>query len=289
MVLGGPNGSGKTSILEAALLAVFADNLLQRPNALGAGAVRGGVGDYLIEGYGNYRKPFSTERAIFHRDSTRIFGVGQLPAVYFSSWRAQRYVGSLTITAGKRGKRPDQTKEENKLWIIKQFLIDSKFHDVLRAEKQPNVVIPRHQILLNKLNELWAQFHHGSDWRFVVDATEDNPESGFDVFLVRESARITTDALSSGQQELFTMLGWFLIKELNGALVVIDEPELHLDPQWHRLMLRTMQQVLPDSQFLVATHSPEVFDSVYGFQRRYLVAAGDPRAENDWIGRQAEG
>jgi hypothetical protein len=43
------------------------------------------------------------------------------------------------------------------------------------------------------------------------------------------------------------------------------------------MMLRAIRRFLPRVQIIVATHSPEVFDSVYSFQRHLLLPPGDPR------------
>jgi hypothetical protein len=42
-------------------------------------------------------------------------------------------------------------------------------------------------------------------------------------------------------------------------------------------MLRAIRRFLPRVQIIVATHSPEVYDSVYSFQRHLLLPPGDPR------------
>lgn len=63
------------------------------------------------------------------------------------------------------------------------------------------------------------------------------------------------------------------------GIVLIDEPELHLDPLWHRSLLRSISALKPKCQIIAATHSPEVFDSVRSFERHFLVPADDPRAQ----------
>ena len=62
------------------------------------------------------------------------------------------------------------------------------------------------------------------------------------------------------------------------GVVVIDEPELHLDPQWHGLLMLAIQRLLPKVQLIVATHSTRIYDSVLSFQRHFLISETDPRA-----------
>ncbi len=50
-------------------------------------------------------------------------------------------------------------------------------------------------------------------------------------------------------------------KEING-IVLIDEIDTHLHIKWQKTILRTLQDVFPNIQFIVTTHSPFVIQSV---------------------------
>lgn len=49
-------------------------------------------------------------------------------------------------------------------------------------------------------------------------------------------------------------------KSFNGV-VLIDEIELHLHPEWQYKIARVLTEVFPDAQFIVTTHSPHVIQS----------------------------
>jgi hypothetical protein len=187
-------------------------------------------------------------------------------------------VGAVPVTAGKRGKRPADT-ESNRVWLAKQYLVNAKAHAVMwPLGNRPGPGSP-YETSIQVLNEVWATFHPGTDQHFRVQPVSDDPDAGFDVFLVGPGERhVPLDALSSGQLELFALFGSFLRLKFQEGLVIIDEPELHLDPQWHTLMLRALRRFLPRAQLIVATHSPEVYDSVFSFQRHFLIPSDDPRA-----------
>jgi predicted ATP-dependent endonuclease of OLD family len=68
------------------------------------------------------------------------------------------------------------------------------------------------------------------------------------------------------------------LNEDREGIIFIDEPELHLDPQWHRLILRSLLRLQPRAQLVVATHSPEIYDAAASYERHYLVPEDDPRA-----------
>ena len=51
------------------------------------------------------------------------------------------------------------------------------------------------------------------------------------------------------------------LKLLKG-IVLIDEIELHLHPQWQREVLPALQKTFPNIQFIVTTHSPQVLSNL---------------------------
>jgi predicted ATP-binding protein involved in virulence len=71
-------------------------------------------------------------------------------------------------------------------------------------------------------------------------------------------------------------------------LVLIDEPELHLDPSWHRTILSVLAELSPDTQFIVATHSDEIYDSVLSYERHFLASNEDARSKL-WPHRDGNG
>ena len=59
------------------------------------------------------------------------------------------------------------------------------------------------------------------------------------------------------------------------AIVLIDEIELHLHPQWQRLVIPSLQRVFPGCQFIVSTHSPQVLSSQEAEGVRLLTMSGE--------------
>jgi hypothetical protein len=182
--------------------------------------------------------------------------------------------GALGITAGKRGKRPAKT-EQNRLQNIKQYLINARAHQFFPKGAAPES--SRFENVAHALDHVWNMFYPGQS--FVVEPVGDRPDEGFDVFLRDGPRRLPIDVLSSGQLELFMFAGGLAIEEFPQAIIVIDEPELHLDLQWHRLFLKALLYLKPECQILVGTHSPEIYDSVMSYERHFLVSDDDPRAK----------
>ncbi len=81
----------------------------------------------------------------------------------------------------------------------------------------------------------------------------------------------TFDGLSSGQKEIISTL--FLIwhkTRNNPSVVLIDEPELHLNPEWQINFVRQLGKIAPHNQYIIATHSEEIFGSV-DIKHRFLL------------------
>ena len=124
---------------------------------------------------------------------------------------------------------------------------------------------------IEKLNELVRLYAGGtiSKLRPSSDNTVDfrvKPINGDDSF--------TFDGLSSGQKEIISTLFLIWYHTKNKPLVVfIDEPELHLNSQWHRSFIKTLVNFAPLNQYIVATHSEDIMDAV-SEDRRILLLSG---------------
>lgn len=69
------------------------------------------------------------------------------------------------------------------------------------------------------------------------------------------------------------------VNETSG-IVLIDEVDMHLHPQWQQLVLQNLSEAFPNIQFIVTTHSPQVLSTVKQEQILVLpdVAAGETEA-----------
>ena len=99
--------------------------------------------------------------------------------------------------------------------------------------------------------------------RFVVSV---KPESG-------PMEDLTLDQLSGGYRIILALVADLARRMAQGnphrddplrcaAIVLIDEIELHLHPEWQQRVLADLQQTFPNTQFIVSTHSPQVLTSV---------------------------
>ncbi|TMQ03593.1 MAG: hypothetical protein E6J90_03205 [Deltaproteobacteria bacterium] len=70
---------------------------------------------------------------------------------------------------------------------------------------------------------------------------------------------------------------------LTDGVVLIDELDLHLHPEWQRHIVADLRRTFPQIQFIVTTHSPQIVASVSRSQIRLLdrnrLIAGEPYVE----------
>jgi putative ATP-dependent endonuclease of the OLD family len=80
----------------------------------------------------------------------------------------------------------------------------------------------------------------------------------YDLRLEKQGSSFLINAASSGEKELLTYLFAIYALNVRDALIVIDEPELHLHPKWQSTLLNLFEKLSAETgnQFLLATHSP---------------------------------
>lgn len=89
----------------------------------------------------------------------------------------------------------------------------------------------------------------------------------------KDGQRLTVNQLSDGEKCLMAMVGDLARRlalanperanPLEGTgIVLIDEIDLHLHPQWQRLVVPKLREVFQNCQFLISTHSPHVITHV---------------------------
>lgn len=90
----------------------------------------------------------------------------------------------------------------------------------------------------------------------------------------QEGPSFSFDGLSTGQKEIISTLYliWAYTRERPGV-ILIDEPELHLNAEWHRDFLHDVHELAPANQYIVATHAQAVFESVEPSRRALLQEA----------------
>lgn len=74
----------------------------------------------------------------------------------------------------------------------------------------------------------------------------------------KDDDEINISQLSSGEKQLIILLTETLLQKESETLFIADEPELSLHIEWQRKVISSIRELNPNSQIIVATHSPEI-------------------------------
>lgn len=72
------------------------------------------------------------------------------------------------------------------------------------------------------------------------------------------NSEFNIDSLSSGEQEVVNIIFDFILRKPSNSIVVFDEPELHLHPELSHKLIQTLRRAGENNQFIFCTHSSDI-------------------------------
>lgn len=128
-----------------------------------------------------------------------------------------------------------------------------KFRMLLEKDKGIAASEFRDDVNLKELTKLLGEL--GYEWTLETV----NPlKNQYDIRLKKQGSSFLVGAASSGERELLTYLFAIFALNVRDAIIIVDEPELHLHPKWQKTLLQLFIRLAQSTgnQFLLATHSP---------------------------------
>lgn len=104
--------------------------------------------------------------------------------------------------------------------------------------------------LLNSINTFIDTFNEFLGPHKSIDITKE----GIILNVGEEPLRV--EALSSGERHLFTFLALIVTDARERDFLIIDEPEISLNANWQRALVKLLQSLAPETQIILASHSP---------------------------------
>ena len=117
----------------------------------------------------------------------------------------------------------------------------------------------------------------GYQWEVKVINPQNNE---YEFILKKGGTTFNIARASSGEKELLTYVLAVYGLNLRDALIVVDEPELHLHPRWQSALVDLFERLARDTnnQFLMATHSPSfISPATIPYVSRVFTEANESR------------
>lgn len=102
------------------------------------------------------------------------------------------------------------------------------------------------------------------------------------VFSDNRGQEIPALELSSGEKQLFIILGEVLLQQGKPCIFLADEPELSLHVDWQVNLVPSLRKINPRAQIIFATHSPDIVGEFQNRQSTLKVCTSDVRADSCW-------
>lgn len=146
--------------------------------------------------------------------------------------------------------------------LIDDETVDDDHYLKLMQMMALDAVLSYDDIVYKRLSTLYEVIERAefSDKQLKMDAR-------YGLYFVGGDTIVIPENLSSGEQHFIVQVITLLIKANPGSLILIDEPELSLHPAWQMDYLKMLQRIaqIGGYQFILATHSPQIFDYHWSF------------------------
>lgn len=133
-----------------------------------------------------------------------------------------------------------------------RIVLKTYLNDVIEKFKLLDDLAKKLTLFSKSINDLMSfkKLSISSEKGFVIKTYKSDPD--------KYNYIVPLSSLSSGEQHLLVLLGKLIFAQKNNGLILIDEPEISLHPEWQESFLDILSSIQTISNFeiLIATHSP---------------------------------
>lgn len=234
---------------------------------------RGRISISAITKVGNMSMPTN----LFDHDSTR-----QILTIIFSDVEINFTPAQISTVTSQIIDTKNYRSERSSAQLateITQLLIDIQSIDALEFAQwgRENIGIAVDD---NKIDQRIKRFTNAFHFMFPLKRYDriETVEGRKEIIFKENGKEMTISNLSSGEKQV-VFRGSFLLKNqksAKGALILIDEPEISLHPNWQLKILTYFKKLFSDSegltsQLIVATHSPFIIHNANRSMDKVIV------------------
>ncbi len=136
--------------------------------------------------------------------------------------------------------------------FIENFILKSIVNDSIKSNPEDRI-----KEAIEKFNKVFLN----TDFITKLVALDSN-NNFKPIFENINGEKLTIDKLSGGEQQLYGRVISLMILNPQNSIILIDEPELGLHPEWQRNIMKIYQNIGENNQFIITTHSPHILADI---------------------------
>lgn len=185
--------------------------------------------------------------------------------------------------------------EGNFLYVIDQnFIRDipSLIANKIQSEIYINDELPAKESIKKVCEEINSIFGAMDLEVKLIGISKD--EDNNPLFQDKAGNQFDIQSLSSGEKQLFMRALALKFLNANNSIILIDEPEISLHPEWQQKIIKVYENIGDNNQLIIATHSPHVVGGIESKQLRIMrrdkdkVVIVDNQMLNETYGQSVE-
>lgn len=170
-----------------------------------------------------------------------------------TEFKIERHINNLEKVFKDMDSMKDMNNRSNADEVMGRFFASVEslrktkavFEMSVKAEKERDKIFEPLNIFIGLLEE------------FIDDKYFEINQDGLNV-RNNDNKEVGVEKLSSGEKQLIILLCEALLQRKTNSIYITDEPELSLHIEWQRKIIPSVRKLNPNSQIIVATHSPEI-------------------------------
>ena len=103
----------------------------------------------------------------------------------------------------------------------------------------------------------------------------DDSDNNRPLFQTITGEKVHIEQLCSGEQQLYGRVVALMILNPKNSIILIDEPDIALHPEWQMNILDIYRKIGENNQFIITTHSPQLISNTHFSELTILLTKND--------------